>query len=290
MNNKVADNTAASMHQYLMTQLSELYSEREAQNIVSILFQSLKNWNRMDFLMNKSERLSESEILHFHFKLKELKSGKPIQYVLSETFFYGSKFYVSPSVLIPRPETEELVDLILKKEKEGQLQVLDIGTGSGCIPISIQKKKRDWSVFGLDVSDAALEVANSNNKLNEANVEFLKCDILNEVPSLKNLDVVISNPPYVLESDKTEMTAGVLDWEPHLALFVEDSNPLQFYIRITDILPKILKIGGRVYLEIHERFGQALKEYISTKSSSPIEIIQDLQGKDRIITFTYLPI
>lgn len=290
MNSKVPDNTVGAMHQYMLTQLTELYDEREAQNMISILFQSLKNWNRMDFLMKKSERLSESEILQFHFKLKELKSGKPIQYVLSETYFYGSRFKVSPSVLIPRPETEELVDLILKRETADALHLLDIGTGSGCIPISLQKRKENWTVFGLDVSEEALQIAQENKNHLKAEVEYLQCDILNQVPSLSELDVVVSNPPYVLESDKAEMAAGVLSWEPHVALFVEDSNPLQFYIRIVNILPQILKKGGRVYFEIHERFGKELSAFIATKTSGNVEIIRDMQGKDRIITFTYLPI
>ncbi len=289
MNDKLRDNLVSTFLDYLEQELSPIYEERERQNTIQWLFHDLKNWNRADLIMNKSSRLSESEILALHFNLKKLKQGEPIQYVVGTVDFFGLKLRVNPSVLIPRPETEELVKLIITENDIDNSDILDIGTGSGCIAISLKKIRPQWKVSALDVSVNTLNTAEQNARLNETHIQFEKCDILHSYPLHGPFDIIVSNPPYVLDSDKSEMSDQVLKHEPHQALFVPDTDPLLFYRRILDIMPQILKPEGKIYFEIHESKGVEMRKLAEKYPVKNIHLYQDMQGKDRMLSIQYNP-
>ncbi|MBP6230943.1 MAG: peptide chain release factor N(5)-glutamine methyltransferase [Paludibacteraceae bacterium] len=217
---------------------------------------------------------------------KRLKKGEPIQYIVGEVEFYGLTFLVTPDVLIPRPETEELVDWILTEDTDTQSSknILDIGTGSGCISIAIAKNRPHHSVYALDISQKALAMATKNAVLNEVNIQFVEKSIF----SLKiddfteQFDTIVSNPPYVCENEKNEMQANVLDFEPHLALFVPNDNPLKFYKAIAQLAQVQLKPNGLVYLEINQAFG-AETETLFQQHGFDTQLKNDLSGKPRMI-------
>ena len=289
MNDKLRDNLVSSFLDYLEKELSAIYEERERQQTIQWLFHDLKNWNRADLVMNKSARLSESEILTLHFNLKKLKQGEPIQYVVGKVDFFGLQLRVNPSVLIPRPETEELVKLIITENNLPGTSILDIGTGSGCIAIALKKLRPQWKVSALDVSVNTLNTAEQNARLNEVMIQFEKCDILHSYPLHGPFDIIVSNPPYVLDSDKSEMADQVLNHEPHQALFVPDADPLLFYRRILEIMPEVLKPEGKIYFEIHESKGNEMKQLVENFPVKNIHLHQDMQGKDRMLSIQYNP-
>ena len=289
MNDKLRDNLVSSFLDYLEQELSAIYEERERQQTIQWLFHDLKNWNRADLVMNKSARLSESEILTLHFNLKKLKQGEPIQYVVGEVDFFGLQLRVNPSVLIPRPETEELVKLIITENNLPGTSILDIGTGSGCIAIALKKLRPQWKVSALDVSVNTLNTAEQNARLNEVMIQFEKCDILHSYPLHGPFDIIVSNPPYVLDSDKSEMADQVLNHEPHQALFVPDADPLLFYRRILEIMPEVLKPEGKIYFEIHESKGNEMKQLVENFPVKNIHLHQDMQGKDRMLSIQNNP-
>ena len=216
--------------------------------------------------------------------LDELKLGKPIQYILGDCEFYGLKFKVNPNVLIPRPETEELVDLIIHQNKNSEITILDIGTGSGCIAIALQKKLSLSSVTAMDISEDALALAQENAGLNQVEIAFFNDDAL-ELNSQKypQYNIIVSNPPYIANAEKKEMSHQVLEHEPHLALFVEDANPLIFYEKISDFALTNLSPQGKLYFEINQSLGLATKKLLEIKGFSA-EIIKDINGNDRIIS------
>lgn len=289
MNDRLRDNLVSTFLDYLEQELSPTYEERERQQTIQWLFHDLKNWNRADLIMNKSARLSESEILKLHFNLKRLKQGEPIQYVIGTVDFFGLQLRVNPSVLIPRPETEELVKLIITENSSENISVLDIGTGSGCIAIAVKKLRPSWQLSALDISVNTLNTAEQNARMNETPVHFEKCDILHSYPLHGPFDIIVSNPPYVLDSDKSEMTEQVLNHEPHQALFVPDSDPLLFYKRILEIMPEVLKPQGKIYFEIHESKGNEMKQLAERFRVQNIQIHRDMQGKDRMFSLQYHP-
>ena len=213
--------------------------------------------------------------------LERLKKGEPLQYVIGSTPFCGLTFRVDNRVLIPRPETAELVEWVAQ-DASAQGLLLDIGTGSGCIAISLAHGLRGWKVQGWDISDGALEVARENNRLNNTDVEFLKVDILNN-PEAGKFDVIVSNPPYVLESEKEQMEDTVLEYEPHLALFVSDHDPLLFYRAIAEFGHRSLNPGGRLYFEINPLKAEELKELLMNTGYRDVEIRNDIFGKQRFI-------
>jgi release factor glutamine methyltransferase len=212
--------------------------------------------------------------------VKRLLLNEPIQYILGKVYFYGKEFDVNSDVLIPRPETEELVDLIIKDNPTGLL--VDVGTGSGIIPISVKSSCPTITATAIDVSEKALTVARLNAQKYSCEVQFILMDILkSRLPEIV-YDVIVSNPPYVLESDKSVMTKNVLEHEPSIALFVNDETPLIFYERIIQLSDQ-LKKGGSLYFEIHENFGQQILDLLNTAKFDFAEILKDLQGKDRFI-------
>ena len=217
--------------------------------------------------------------------LNRMGSNEPIQYILGETQFFGLNFKVTPAVLIPRAETEELVDWIITDEGDRSQSLLDIGTGSGCIPVAIDKNTRMTRVEGWDISEKALEVARLNATRNGSKVQFGKQDIFNPtgMAELPKWDVIVSNPPYVLNEEAGLMAKNVLDFEPHLALFVPDNDPLLFYRTIAQFAKKHLSQQGRLYFEINERMGEAMATLLQEYGFNEILTRKDLQGKVRMI-------
>lgn len=287
MNDKMTSNHVISLLGYIEDSLAPLYSEREVQQISSWLFKAYKNWSRADLALHRYDRFTESEILKFHFALKRLKQGEPIQYVIGDVDFMGITLRVNPSVLIPRPETEELVQLILNENKGTDTSVLDMGTGSGCIAIALKKKNPSWEVIGIDKSVNTLSTAESNAQMHKLSMRFLKQDIF-ETPTFKTkFDIIVSNPPYVLESDKSQMSEMVLKHEPEQALFVPDNDPLLFYRRILELAPTLLNPGGKIYFEIHENKGSEMKALCLASNMSDVRIIQDMQGKERMMSMQF---
>lgn len=216
--------------------------------------------------------------------LEKLLRGMPIQYILGKAPFYGREFKVGPEVLIPRNETEELVHLIIKENPQSGLKILDVGTGSGCIPITLELEMKNAVVFGLDISEKALEMANENAKSLKADVLFFHCNILQEEIPIQELDILVSNPPYVRDSEQAQMHQNVLQYEPHLALFIADDNPLIFYLSIAEKGRNALKPGGKLYFEINEAFGSETKKLMEDLGYSEIRILEDLNGRNRMAT------
>lgn len=273
------DNSLKSVRDYFCEKLKDLYTEREIQLFFEWTCQDKFNLSLQEIIANQ-KRFSESELLVFRDIVKQLQKQVPIQYALGKSHFMGLDLKVGPGVLCPRPETEELVDLIVKSHESGQL--LDIGTGSGAIPLAIKKRQSKIEVTGLDISAIALEYAKQNGHDLDIKANWLQMDIMSEFPN-KSYDIIVSNPPYVLESDKKEMKANVLSHEPEEALFVSDDDPLKFYNRIAEICSFILAPGGFLYFEIHEKFGTQVKQLLESSHLVDVQILNDLQGKDRMV-------
>ncbi|PRY89778.1 peptide chain release factor N(5)-glutamine methyltransferase [Mongoliibacter ruber] len=261
--------------------LTPLYGKNEAE--------SLSQWLMEDFLgVKRKDLLENSEVVSIPSAMEQaldsLLAGKPIQYITGKAPFYGREFMVDGSVLIPRNETEELVHLIIKENKRPSLRILDIGTGSGCIPITLQLEILGSKIYGVDISEAALGVAQKNAELLNAQVTFHQLNILEEEIPFSDLDIVVSNPPYVRHSEKSQMHKNVLDHEPHLALFVYDEDPLIFYRVIAEKAKNALKPGGKLYFEINEAFGSQTKKLVEDQGFKQVELVKDLNGRERIIS------
>ena len=221
---------------------------------------------------------------HIDNAIGRLKKYEPIQYILGDTEFYGLNFIVEPGVLIPRPETEELVDLIIKDTPlNASYQLLDIGTGSGCIAITLGNSLKQCSVTAMDISEKALAIASKNSSKNNVAIRLELHDILSNSNWAQQYDIVVSNPPYVRMSEKQAMKANVLDHEPEIALFVEDSDPLTYYEAILKFCITNLNTGGRLYFEINEYLGNDMVELVQRYEFRDVELIKDLAGKDRFI-------
>lgn len=285
MNTRISDNKVSTLQEYLSSQLSALYDARESANIVAELFRHFKQWNRADVMMNKETRISESEILQFHFAAKRLAKGEPLQYILGKTWFRGLEMKVTPDVLIPRPETEELVQLILDKNRHDAPHILDIGTGSGCIAIALKKEIPTATVYALDISEAALTVAKENAIRNNAEINYIHQDILIADFNDLKFDIIVSNPPYIPYAEKDEMRKQVTEHEPSLALFVPDNDALLFYRRIIALAKKHLSSNGKAFCEIHENMQTALTEELTKQGILDFEFVKDLQGKTRMLFF-----
>ncbi len=282
----IRNNLLRDISKRYVLKLSDVVDMHEAESIISILIEHLFGYNRIYLSMNSDIRLSESEILRFQAAFKQLKQNKPVQYITGTARFMDFDFIVNPNVLIPRQETEELVDLIKKNEKTIGPKVLDIGTGSGCIAISLFHYLNEPHIHALDIDEGALKVAKLNAEKNETEIVFHQIDILNYKGDLSEnvFDVIVSNPPYVTSSDKQYMKANVLDYEPPKALFVNDYNPLVFYGAILDFSEKNLKDGGRIYFEINESFADEIKILMTGYGYENVLIHHDLNGKTRMIS------
>jgi release factor glutamine methyltransferase len=268
-------------------ELYPLYGKEETDALLQLLIKRFFKLNRTDLVIDPDRRLSESEILRLHFAVKELKNHKPIQYILKHVEFLNTRIFVDESVLIPRPETEELVQRIieLEKDKEG-LKILDIGTGSGCIAISLAKNLSNAKVTGIDVSAEALKTANKNAFVNEVTVDFREFNILDpgSAEDPDQFDLIVSNPPYVTQDDKKLMKENVLKHEPHLALFVPENDPLLFYKAILYFSDEGIKPGGRIYFEINELLGEEVLELLVRSGFENNALHKDVFGKNRFVS------
>jgi len=269
--------------------LSSYYGIDEVEELFWLSLEHVLHFSRLQIKLKEKLNLSEKQELELYNILFELETGKPIQYILKYAWFYNQKFLVNEAVLIPRPETEELVSVILKENTQDDLNVLDIGTGSGCIPISLkQHLKGNPQVFGIDISEAALEIANLNAKNLLCEVTFLKADILKEEPMIlpesQKFDILVSNPPYITPDEKLSMHKNVLEFEPHLALFVETENPLIFYNAIADFAIKNLKENGKLYFEINQNYGNEIVDLLRGKGFQQIQLKKDFSGNNRMIS------
>ncbi|HEU4575904.1 MAG TPA: peptide chain release factor N(5)-glutamine methyltransferase [Chitinophagaceae bacterium] len=270
----------------LRYQLMERYDTAEARNITDWVLEHVTGWSRIDRIINKQLKLSASQEADLEKITGRLMQHEPVQYVLNEAWFCGMKFFVNHNVLIPRPETEELVHWILQDFPPGAqgLKILDIGTGSGCIPITLKTKLKAAELWSCDVSENALQVAKQNAANLQADIRFLLLDFLDQSGwyPLPVFDIIVSNPPYVPESDQQSMQPNVLNFEPHTALFVPDNDSLVFYKAIIDFAVTHLKAGGAVYAEIHENLGAGTSRLFEAAGFS-VQLKKDMQGKDRMI-------
>ncbi len=271
---------------YLHQKLDPIYPSVEVGSFSRLLLRKLANMSSVQIYSDKDRNFPEHTLAKLISAIDRLERKEPIQYILGETEFCGLTFHVRPGVLIPRPETEELVDLISTdfKNKEANFHLLDIGTGSGCIAISLAKALPSATVSAWDISSEALEIAAENADINQVKVQFDCMDVLNVVPGkLESLDIIVSNPPYIRFSEATEMDANVLEHEPHVALFVENADPLLFYRIISELAIEMLKPGGSLYFEINSNLGKETLELVKIHPFSAVQLFQDISGKDRII-------
>ena len=290
---------------HFQNELQSIYDKEEIDSFFFMITEKFYKIRRIDFTLNPDfeiENTSEWETI-----ISDLKQEKPIQYILGEAWFYGLKFKVNENTLIPRSETEELVEWIIESQKSKvksqknvtssgiEMSILDIGTGTGCIPISLKSNLPEAEVFAIDVSEKALEVANQNAKDNNVEINFIQTDILKtddllllrtESRSLPKLDIIVSNPPYVRNLEKEEIKKNVLDYEPHLALFVEDNDALLFYRKIAELAKESLQPNGLLFFEINQYLGKETVELLENLGFKNIELRKDLKGNFRMIKCT----
>lgn len=284
--------------------LSEIYPETEIQSFFNILIEFKLNLKRIDIALDPTFEISTNNLVFLETAISDLKKHIPIQYIIGETEFYGLPFHVNENVLIPRPETEELVEWIINelkvKSQKSKIKILDIGTGSGCIPISLAKNLLNAEIYAIDISSEALKTAKKNAELNKVTINFIETDILkteslkdviasetqqslnSEAASIPKFDIIVSNPPYVRNLEKQEIQPNVLKHEPHLALFVEDNNPLIFYDKIADLAKSHLTENGYLFFEINQYLGTETVDLLKSKGFSEIELKKDMFGVDRM--------
>lgn len=283
----VSSNSLRDLLPYFKRKLKSVYEEDEIENIFFRITEDTLNLSKRSVL-SEDKRLTESELLTFKEYVDRLTANEPLQYILGEADFFGLKFKVSSAVLIPRPETEELVDLIIKENQlKSSFDLLDIGCGSGCIPISLKKNIRDAKITSIDISPQALEVAKKNSEQLNTEVVFLEMDVFSDsVYGLPSYDIIVSNPPYIADSEKDAMHANVKDYEPNLALFVRDDDPLIFYKRIFQFAKSNLKSHGLIYFEINPHYADELIKLAFQNQFSSALIIADLTGNNRFLKIT----
>lgn len=276
----------ADFKKKMIQELLSLYDEYEAGAIFRIVAEHVFDYQSTDIILNINKEIDVEQFNQLNNILSRLKNSEPVQYILGRTIFYDLEFEVEPSVLIPRQETEVLADYLIKKFRSlQQLKILDIGTGSGCIAIALKKNIPGATVYAVDISEEALRVAKTNALKNEVEINFSKLDILNPDKYIPNeFDLIVSNPPYVRKSEKETMHKNVVMYEPELALYVEDEDPLVFYHAILRYCEKTLKQKGTIALEINEIFGDKLNKLVEGTGFCEIKIIKDLNHKDRFIT------
>ena len=278
---------AKTLFNHLISEITSVYEENEAKSIVYLLLEHYLNLSKTDILLDNFV----NQPFDFQDIIIRLKAQEPVQYIIGETEFYGRKFKVTPDTLIPRPETEELVQLVVSSWQsavgsvaQSPISVLDLGTGSGCIAISLACELPNAQVYAYDISEKVLKIAKENANRNNVNVIFEQLDILNFPPSsFPPFSIIVSNPPYVMNAEKSEMEQNVLDYEPHLALFVEDSNPLIFYKAIADFAFKNLITKGLCVVEINQAFGLETAELFWNQGFRYVEVVKDMFGKDRMV-------
>ncbi|QXP68324.1 peptide chain release factor N(5)-glutamine methyltransferase [Polaribacter sp. AHE13PA] len=279
---------------FFNSELSTIYPKTEIDSFFFLLIEVKLNLQRIDTVLKPDFLIDESILSEIKNIVKRLQKEEPIQYILGETEFYSLPFLVDENTLIPRPETEELVEWVINeiqeirsKNQDNKLNILDVGTGTGCIPISLAKNLNNVSISAIDVSLEALKKAKQNAVLNKVDITFLEIDILKAKELPKKYDFIISNPPYVRELEKIEINNNVLQNEPHLALFVDDENPLIFYKKIADLAKQYLTKNGLLFFEINQYLGKETLEMLQQKGFKNIELKKDFSGNDRMIKATY---
>lgn len=275
----------SSISKYIKTKLKNLYPTREIDCFIFMIFADVCDFSSTKVLAFPEESIDSTDLDTINTIVKGLENQEPIQYLLGSADFYDLKFIVDANVLIPRQETEELVHWILSDNVNSEKNVLDIGTGSGAIAISLAKNRSMWTINALDISEGALNVASENAKNNDVKLNLFETNILKERKVFGNdvFDIVVSNPPYVCEREKELMEANVLENEPHLALFVENTDPLLFYNKIAILAYNQLSKGGLLYFEINEKFGKETCALLEDVGFSNTELRKDLNGKDRMV-------
>ena len=270
----------------IANQLSSVYDARECNSIARYIVEEISGMTYTDILV-KDTKFSEVEIEKTEEITKRLLNGEPLQYILGYTYFCDLKIRVDNNVLIPRPETEEICRLIIEREHNKSPKILDVCTGSGCIALALKNGIYGASVDGVDISEGALEVAKENSKIIDCDVDFYKYDVIENSPKIaKRYDIIVSNPPYICQFEKEKMSRNVLDNEPHIALFVNDNDPIVFYRKIADLGNSILKSKGKLYFEINPLFVNELEEMLLEKGYKDIEIIKDINERNRFIACT----
>ena len=282
--------TIKDIRSFLSQEINDIFPPEEIWAMSNIITRDVLGISDIERLRDPDKLLSEKEIVTIQNIASELKTGKPIQYILGEAPFYGLTFKVTPDTLIPRQETEELVRHIITENASLEGDILDIGTGTGCIAIALSVNMQKANLFASDFSREALEVAQINAQKNNVKVTFIHDDILNTSID-GSFDIIVSNPPYVLESEKRMMSINVVNFEPPTALYVPDDKPLLFYEKIAEFASEHLKEKGKLYFEINEAFGPQVAEMMRSKGFQKVRIIKDINGKDRFAegeTITHL--
>jgi release factor glutamine methyltransferase len=270
-----------------LKELSNMYDEKEIESFFYLVLESIHKKKRIDLALEPKMEMDAIQLSLWQIVLTDLKKNKPIQYILGQTEFYGLPFIVNENVLIPRPETEELVELILSRNQSlKRVKILDIGTGSGCIPISLKKNMLSSEIEAIDISEMALATAKLNAELNNVEVAFFLKNILETDDLGVQYDIIVSNPPYVRHKEKCKINANVLEYEPHLALFVEDEDALLFYRKIAQIALKNLKSGGKLYFEINQYLSKETVDLLESLNFKNIDLRKDIYGNDRMIEAT----
>jgi release factor glutamine methyltransferase len=281
---KISSNELGSAVAYFKKELTSFYDKNEVDSMLYIFFEHYFGVTRTDFLLHQDRKLSESDLLLVIYGVKDLKKYRPLAYIIGEWEFFGLSFYVNEHVLIPRPETEELVQLIINDYDNHPLNnILDIGSGSGCIALSLKHHFKNATVTAWDISDEALKVIDRNAKNLQLEIKINKVDALSNPEVNVKYDVIVSNPPYIMNKEQDQMHSNVLDYEPHLALFVPDENPLLFYNKIADIAIKHLIENGSLYVEINEQFGEEVVSLFNKKGFEKVKIIKDINNKNRMV-------
>lgn len=284
MNN--SQNTISKTVNFIKKELAGIYPQREIQSLIYYIFEEVINYSKVEIYSKAENVLQNTEFEKIQDITAKLKKQMPIQYIFGKTEFYGLQLIVTPDVLIPRPETEELVDMIIKDTGMRLVRILDIGTGSGCIAVALNKNIFRSKVDAIDISEKALHVAEENAFINNALIKFWQADIIRwkEYLFTSKYDIIVSNPPYVRESEKIYMQPNVLNYEPKTALFVKDENPLLYYNVIIDFAKHHLKEKGRLYFEINENLAKEIKELLLDNGFSDTVLKKDINGKYRMIS------
>ena len=274
---------------HFTSELKSVFDAMEIESFFFIILKHLHQMKRIDLALNPNFEINEGDLVQWNSILKELKQEKPIQYIIGETEFYGLRFFVNENTLIPRPETEELVDWIIENQtseirnQTSENNILDIGTGSGCIPIALKKNLPEASVYAIDISEQALAVAQKNALENKVRINFIKKNILEVTDLEKQFDIIVSNPPYVRNLEKVAIKKNVLEYEPHLALFVSDDDALLFYRKIALLAKKNLSSKGKLFFEINQYLGNETVCLLKDLGFQNIQLKKDFYGNDRMI-------
>lgn len=284
---EIRSNKIGDIRAHYQRELYGTYDDQEADKLLFLIFEAYLGISRAKILMDREQLVGPAELLKIRSAVNELIKEKPIQYILGNTEFLGLNFLVNSKVLIPRPETEELIELVLKSEKIGKKQiVLDVGTGSGCIAITLKHLRPELNLTAIDVSEFALEIARKNSLLNHVDVNFKQLDFLDEnnFNKLGTFDLVVSNPPYIPNQEKIEMKNNVLNFEPSLALFVPNEDPLLFYKALAGFAKTHLNRGGKLFCEINPNYAGDLEELLLSMKFKSVQLHKDLNDKLRFIS------